>query len=182
MYPAGHRGIVTQRITQIRGEIRRLTMRVSDLPQATDLRRRWSPMASSALRSVREYGPVWGLIAAILVTAAIILVWGVDWSGPDTTPPTPQLSSSSGTVSWDGGECFHLEHWTGSHWDRIAYSTFDDASEGVWGPPRGGEQFCQPVGVSGNLSLPVDAAPGNYRVCNIGDGTDCLEFAFDSGD
>ena len=124
--------------------IRHLTMRVWDMTQVREHHRRWSHMVSSALRSVREYGPVWG--------------------------------------SWDGGECLHLEHWAGSHWDRIAYSTFDDASEGVWGPPRGGEQFCHPVGVSGTLSLPVEAVPGNYRVCNIGGSTDCLQFAFDPSD
>ncbi len=126
----------------------------------------------------KGYGPVWGLAGSMVVLATLILVWGIDWSGPDTTPLAAVLTSQTGTIAWEGGECLDLEHWTGSHWDRIAYGNFNDTTNGIWVAPTSGERFCQPVGVGGRVSLPADADPGTYRICNIGQ-PDCLEFVFD---
>lgn len=108
----------------------------------------------------RGYGPVWGLAGSMVVLVALILVWGIDRSGPDTTPPAPVVTSEARTIAWEGGECLDLERWTGSHWDRIAYGNFNDASNEIWGPPTKGERFCQPVGVAGHVLLPAATTPG----------------------
>lgn len=133
----------------------------------------------SVWKSLRGDGPVWLMVGSFLVVAVIILVWGVDRGGPDTTPPAPEVVSASGTVGWEGGDCIDLERWTGSEWERLAYASYGDATKGVWGPPTNGERFCNLVGVlEGSVSLPAEARPGTYRVCNIGVEPDCVELEY----
>ncbi len=130
-------------------------------------------------RALGDEEPLWTLLAAMVVVAAIVLIWGVDWSGPDRTPPRSQLPVYSAEIPWSGDEVLNLERWTGDSWDRIASAPFRDAEIGDWGRAQSGPQFSQLIEASGLVSMPVDAESGTYRICGIGSEPDCTQFIYE---
>ncbi len=80
-------------------------------------------------------------------------------------PPAPDLVTADGEADLgDYWDCLDLKFWETNGWVHIGSASYDQATEGQWGPPME-EQVCDLVLRAGDpIRLPADAAPGTYRV------------------
>lgn len=122
---------------------------------------------------------MWAAIALATAVVALLAVWGFK-DAPLAPTPTPGLVTSTGEINWSGGAvCLDLFKWSDGDWRGTGSSKYGDARLGIWGPFIPDQEVCTPaLAFEGTVTLPQDATPGVYRICDLWE-TACREFEYE---